>query len=159
DADPPDAIATKVRERLDALGLPAEEMLPYLLRLLAVVPGTERLAGLSPDVVRLDTVEHLRRLVLTLSRAQPLVLAVEDLHWIDTASEAFFASLADAVATAAIVLVVTYRPGYQPPWIHRSYATQVALPPLLPTDSLTVVRSVWPTGEPPEAVAGRLLAA
>ena len=86
DVDPPDVVAAKVSQRLDALGVAAEEPLPYLLRLLGVEAGTERLAGLSPDVIRMDTFEHLRRLTLTSSGVQPLVLAMEDLHWSDTAS-------------------------------------------------------------------------
>jgi predicted ATPase len=114
DADPPDAVAAKLSQRLDALGLAAKEMRPYLLRVLGVELEMERLARLNPDAIRLDTLEHLRRLTLTWSRTEPLVLAMEDLHWIDTASEAYVASLTDMLAAAPILLVVTYRPGYQP---------------------------------------------
>jgi predicted ATPase len=76
------------------------------------------------------------------SQRQPLILAVEDLHWIDQTSEACFASLAESLAGASILLLCTYRPGYRPPWLEKSYATQVALRRLTPPDSLAVVHAV-----------------
>ena len=62
---------------------------------------------------------------------------IEDLHWIDQASEELLASLVDGLPGAAVLLVVTYRPGYEPPWANRSFATQLSLPPLSNEDSLT----------------------
>ena len=88
------------------------------------------------------TFEVIRGLLLGLSRQQPLVVAIEDLHWIDRASEELLASLADVVAGAPVLLVTTYRPGYQPAWMGRSYATQIALQPLAPDDGAQVVRSL-----------------
>ena len=78
------------------------------------------------------TFDTLRELMLGLARRQPLVLLVEDLHWIDQTSEAFLASLVERLAAAPILLLTTYRPGYRPPWMDRSYATQLALRPLGP---------------------------
>ena len=97
------------------------------------------------------TFDTLRELVLGFARRQPLVLLVEDLHWIDKTSEAFLASLVERLAAAPILLLTTYRPGYRPPWMDRSYATQLALRPLGPQDSLAIVSSVLPdaaTGGP-----------
>src|SRR5205823_3886704 len=76
------------------------------------------------------------------SQRQPLILAVEDLHWIDQTSEACFASLVESLAGAPILLLCTYRPGYRPPWLEKSYATQIALRRLTPLDSLAVVHAV-----------------
>ena len=50
----------------------------------------------------------------TSSQQHPLILAVEDLHWIDPTSEEFFASLVEGLAGAAILVLATYRPGYRP---------------------------------------------
>jgi tetratricopeptide (TPR) repeat protein len=60
----------------------------------------------------------------------------------DRTSEEFFTSLADAVAAAPVLMVTTYRPGYRPPWMAKSYATEMALQPLALDDSLALVRSV-----------------
>jgi predicted ATPase len=49
------------------------------------------------------------------------------------------------LAAAAILLLTTYRPGYQPPWLGKSYVTQLALARLSSRDSLAVVQSVWPS--------------
>jgi hypothetical protein len=72
------------------------------------------------------------------------VLAVEDLQWVDGASALFLEVIADDVAGAPILLLGTYRPGYRPSWLDRSYANQLALAPLGRPDSLAVVRSVPP---------------
>jgi predicted ATPase len=53
-------------------------------------------------------------------------------------------SLVESLTGAPILLLGTYRPGYRPPWVEKSYATQVALQPLASRDSLVVVRSVAP---------------
>jgi predicted ATPase len=63
------------------------------------------------------------------------------LHWCDNTSEDYLTWLVESVAGAAILLLVTYRPGYRPSWLDKSYATQIALRHLTPQDSVTVVRS------------------
>jgi tetratricopeptide (TPR) repeat protein len=87
----------------------------------------------------------LRHLVLHDSRRQPIVLTVENLHWVDATSEEWLTALVEHLAGTAILLLVTHRPGYRPPWLAQSVATQMALPSLLPADSLTVVQSVLQT--------------
>ena len=68
-------------------------------------------------------------------------MLLEDVHWIDRASEEYFASLVDALVGARIILVCTYRAGYRPPWIDKSFATQMALQPLGREDGLNLARS------------------
>ena len=76
------------------------------------------------------------------AQRQPLVLVVEDLHWIDATSEAWLASLVEQPTEASLLLVVTARPGYRPRWGAHSAATQFALPPLPARDSRVVVQAV-----------------
>ncbi|HZU88554.1 MAG TPA: hypothetical protein VE993_04785, partial [Stellaceae bacterium] len=95
----------------------------------------------SPEAVKAKTFEALSRLVRR-SRLHALILVLEDLHWVDTISEEFLAFLAEAIAGARILLLATYRPGYRPPWIDKSYAGQIPLEPLSRADSLAVVRSL-----------------
>ena len=115
---------------------------PYLLHLLGIREGSETLATISPEAIKLRTLDILRQIVLNRSRRHPIVFVVEDLHWVDPPSEELLTSLVDNVASAPILLLATYRPGYRPPWLDRSYATQIALSPLSPDDSLAVVHSV-----------------
>jgi predicted ATPase len=60
------------------------------------------------------------------SQRQPLLLAVENLHWIDPTSEEWLASLVERLGDTSVLLLITYRPGYQPPWLRHSAATQLA---------------------------------
>jgi class 3 adenylate cyclase/tetratricopeptide (TPR) repeat protein len=151
EADTPEQVAAAVRAGLRAAGLSDSERAAYLLHLLGVKADGDSLPAMGPDVIMARTFDTLRELMLGLARRQPLVLLVEDLHWIDQTSEAFLASLVERLAAAPILLLTTYRPGYRPPWMDRSYATQLALRPLGPQDSLAILSGVLPeaaTGGP-----------
>jgi class 3 adenylate cyclase/tetratricopeptide (TPR) repeat protein len=147
EADSPETVTTKVRQGLQEVGLDAEAGAPYLLHLLGVQAGTESLAALSPEAIKTRTFDTLRQMSLRGSRQQPLIFEVEDLHWIDKTSEDYLMSLVESLTGAPILLLGTYRPGYRPPWVEKSYTTQVALRPLASRDSLVVVRSVAPRGQ------------
>jgi class 3 adenylate cyclase/tetratricopeptide (TPR) repeat protein len=157
EADPPELIVEKMYRYLAELGLDAAERAPYLLHALGVKEDSTPVATLGGDVVMARTFDALRQLCVRESLRRPLVLAIEDLHWIDQMSEAWLISLADALAAAPILLVGTYRPGYRPAWLERSYATQLALAPLAREDSLAVIRSVLPRLAADDPVAGQLL--
>jgi class 3 adenylate cyclase/tetratricopeptide (TPR) repeat protein len=140
----PELAADRVRATLADLGLDPAERAPHLLHLLGLKEPDQRVLALGGDVLVARTLDTLRQLWLRASRRRPLVLLVEDLHWIDPASETCLAGLAEGLVGAAVLLVTTYRPGYRPSWIDRSYATQIALAPLGRDDSLRVVRSLLP---------------
>jgi tetratricopeptide (TPR) repeat protein len=67
---------------------------------------------------------------------------LEDLHWVDKISEEFLGFLAENIGGARVLMLATYRPGYRPPWIDKSYAGQMPVQPLSRDDSIDVVRSV-----------------
>lgn len=140
--DPPEAVIAIVRAGFEQAGVSPDEGTMYLLQLLGVQDGQEALAHLSPDAIKARTFATLRQLCFDSSRRQPLILAVEDLHWIDATSEEFLASLVEYLPGTAMMVLTTYRPGYRPPWFDRSYMTQMALTQLTSDDSLQVVQSV-----------------
>src|SRR5688572_11292150 len=86
------------------------------------------------------------------------MLAVENLHWIDPTSEEWLASLVERLGDVPVLLLATYRPGYQPPWIRHSAATQMALPRLSPRDSLVVLRSMPQAAQLPGSVQEAIVA-
>ena len=131
-----------VRLRLHERGITAADDVALLLQLLDRSVAPECLARLSPEVRQVRTFALLRHLVLDAAQRQPLVLVVENLHWSDPTSEEWLGALAAQVEGSAMLLLATYRPGYQLPWLTHSWATQVALPPLNPHDSLAVVQAV-----------------
>jgi transcriptional regulator with AAA-type ATPase domain/tetratricopeptide (TPR) repeat protein len=156
-AESPATVEATVRARCEELGLSADAGL-HILPLLGVPSEPEPSPAAPPEVVRAETFDAIRRLVLTERHRRPVVVMVEDVHWIDATSEALLQSLAEAIAGTAVLLVTTYRPGSRPPWMDTSYATQVALPPLSPDDSLEVVRGVLGSASLSRSLAERILA-
>ncbi len=154
----PDALAARVRQGVEAAGMESTEATAHLLWLLGVREGAESLAQLSPESVKRRAFETLRSLLLQRSRRRPLVLAVEDLHWIDRSTEEFLTTFVAAVGGARILFLATYRSGYQPPWIERSSVTQLALPPLSPGESRVVVTSILTPAGAPEGIVRGLVA-
>jgi tetratricopeptide (TPR) repeat protein len=147
----------RVQRTLGVLGLDPAEWAPFLLHLLGA-PESERLAGLSAEAVNARTLEALVQMSLASSRRRPLVIAVEDHHWIDRVSETYLATLAGRIARARILLLVTYRPSSEPPsFLDRPDATRIALPPLTPEESADVARSL--PGAAVDEDAARLIAA
>ncbi len=158
DPDPPERVAEKVRLALRDVGLePEAACLLHLLGVKDPQDARPELTWLSPEAVQGRTFDALRQLFLRASRRRPLVLEIEDLHWIDRASEDFLAWLAEALGGAAILLVGTYRPGYRPPWADRSFATQLSLGRLPREESLRLLRSVLPGAGPADPVARLIL--
>ena len=147
EAETPESTAEKLRQELRELGMDPDAGAPYLLRVLGAKDPTGALEALGPEVVQARTFETLRQLCLRESRRQPLVLEVEDLHWMDRTSEEFFAFLAESLAGAPILVVTTYRPGYRPPWSERSFASQLSLGRLSSEESLAIVRSILPDSD------------
>jgi len=116
--------------RLLALGETIGQPLPAILTLLDVPVEDEGWRKLAPPERRQATLDAVKRLLLRESHAQPLLLLVEDLHWIDSETQALLDSLVDSLPTARIMLLVNYRPEYQHAWGGRTYYTQIRLDPL-----------------------------
>ena len=140
-----------LQQRLHASGVTAEDDMALLYQLLDLPVAPASLARLSPEERRSRTFALLRHLVLHAAQRQPLVLVVENLHWSDPTSEAWLASLVERLGDTVVMLLGTYRPGYQPAWGAHSAATQVALAPLQVQDSRAVVQAVFGSAELPEA--------
>jgi tetratricopeptide (TPR) repeat protein len=133
-----------MHQHLQDLGMAAAEDAPYLLHVLGVPDATAQLAGVNPQTIRLRSFAALHQLLLRQSRRQPLLVVVENLHWIDPTSQEFLVELVERLAGVPLLLLATCRPGYRPPWMDKSYATQLTLPQLGPEDSQQVVQAVLP---------------
>jgi class 3 adenylate cyclase/tetratricopeptide (TPR) repeat protein len=142
ETDPPAAITDKVAAGLGSVGLEDEESLAPLLRLLGGQDGTDRLTDLSAQALRARTFSALRKALLGLGNGRLLIVELEDLQWIDETSEDFLSLFIEDLARAPVLLVATYRSGYRPPWLDRSYATQISMRNLAPQESRTVIEAV-----------------
>jgi DNA-binding NtrC family response regulator/tetratricopeptide (TPR) repeat protein len=157
ESDRPEEMSAKVRRRLEEGRLDVAENAPYLLHLLGVKEGTDELGLVSPEAIQARTFDLLSQLSLRASCRRTLVLVFENLNWIDTASEEYLITLIDSLAGAPILLLLTYRPGFRPPWIDKSYVAQLSLQPLATTDSLAIVHSVLQTTALPAPVSELIL--
>src|SRR5439155_1439653 len=139
EADGPERVRERVHAGLRELEIEPDEAAPFLLRLFGVREGAERLEMLSDEVMRARTLDAFRQLILKGGRRRPIIFVVEDLHWVDKASEDCLTFLVEHLAASPILFLAIYRPGYRPPWMDKSYATQIALQPLSHQESLELV--------------------
>jgi tetratricopeptide (TPR) repeat protein len=135
DGDDVRTIRAKVTGQVLTLDEALQETLPALLALLDALPADSPFARLDPPQRRQRTLDALKRLLLRESQVQPLLLVFEDLHWIDTETQALLDSLVESLPTARLLLLVNYRPEYQHAWGSKTYYTQLRLDPLPPASA------------------------
>jgi class 3 adenylate cyclase/DNA-binding SARP family transcriptional activator len=123
-------IREKVIDKLLALDSTLESILPAVLSLLDVAFEDSHWQALEPRQRRQYMLDGIKRLLIRESQEQPVCLVFENLHWIDSESQALLDSLVDSLPTARILLLVNYRPEYQHAWGSKTYYTQLRLDPL-----------------------------
>src|SRR4029077_20870779 len=116
EADPPETIRAAIDTLVGHNGLPPDGR-AWLGRAHGVGDDTPALEHLSPEAVKSRTFDVLRPLFLKAASRHPLVIVLEDVHWIDRTSEEFVATLVERLGAARAMLVATYRPGYRAPWM------------------------------------------
>jgi class 3 adenylate cyclase len=127
DADDPPTRRDKVRAKLAALDPMLSDALPYLLGLLGIQEGSDPLAQMDPQVKRRRTFDAIKRIIVRESLNQPTHVIFEDLHWIDSETQALLDLLADSIANSRVLLLVNYRPEYRHGWANKSYYSQFRL--------------------------------
>src|SRR5262245_5160433 len=132
DGDKPRDIQDKVTGKILTLDRALEPTLPALLALLDLPFEDPSWRGLDSAQRRQRTLEAVKRLVLREAQEQPLLVVFEDLHWIDTETQAFLDGLVESLPTAPLLLLVDYRPEYRHAWGSKTYYAQLRLDPLPP---------------------------
>ena len=132
-------IREKVRGGLKVMRVDEASTLPYLLELLSVKDSGIDEIPMSLEARRDRIMGTLRRIVLKGSEIQPLIMAFEDLHWIDKSSEDSLKDLLAGISGANIFLIFTYRPEFVHTWAARSYHSQLTLNRLSNRESLLMV--------------------
>jgi tetratricopeptide (TPR) repeat protein len=125
-------IRERVAGKLVTLDRTLESLLTPLLALLDVPVDDAAWSALDPPQRRQRTLDAVKRLLLRESQVQPLLLLFEDLHWIDSESQALLEGLIESLPTAGILLVVSYRPEYEHAWGSKTYYTQLRVDPFRP---------------------------
>jgi len=143
--DTPRGIREKLTGRVLALDRALEPTLPALLALLDGDGSDAKWQDLEPSARRQQTINAVKGLLLREAQVQPLVLLFEDLHWIDSETQAILDGLVEALPAVPILLLVNYRPEYQHRWGGRTSYTQVRLDPLHPAGARELLKSLLGT--------------
>jgi predicted ATPase/class 3 adenylate cyclase/DNA-binding CsgD family transcriptional regulator len=136
-------IQEKVHRGLAGYDLDAAAIAPYLLHVLAAEDSMP--TGISPEALKRHIFEALQALVIAIASHRPLVITLEDLHWVDHTTEEFITVLLDRIAGARVLLVCTYRPDFVSAWSRRSYHSVITLTRLGPQDSSRMLTSLLGT--------------
>ncbi len=119
-----------------------ETILPFLGDLFGLAPEDESLRYLDPKDRRKKTFEAIRALTVAGSQRRPLVVVVEDLHWIDKTAEDYFTFLIESLAGMSHLLLTTHRPGYTVRWTDKTFYTQLALDLLTQDETKALVAAL-----------------
>ena len=138
-------IREKVKKGLKTLKAEEASTLPYLLELLAVKDSGIDKIPMSPEERKNRIIEALKRIVLKGSEIRPLIMAYEDLHWIDKSSEDQLKHLLESIPGARVLLIFTYRPEFVHTWGAKSYHSQVMLNRLSNRESIMMVSHLLDT--------------
>jgi class 3 adenylate cyclase/tetratricopeptide (TPR) repeat protein len=128
-------IRARVTGQVLTLDEALQETVPALLWLLDALPDDSPFQQLDPPQRRQRTLTALKRVLLRESQVQPVLVVFEDLHWIDTETQALLNHLVESLPTARLLLLVNYRPEYQHGWGSKTYYTQLRLDPLPPASA------------------------
>jgi len=124
------SIVQKLEMGLTTLGLHSLRNLGLLLHLLGLKAPEESLTGLDGVLIGLRTRELLQQLLEARCRLSPVVMMIEDLHWVDSASQELLGRIVESEASLRLLLVTTRRPEYIPPWLDRAEVAKLRLEPL-----------------------------
>jgi predicted ATPase len=156
--DPPTARLEKL-EALLTRAMPRDEELALLADLLSL-PASKRhpLPNLSPQRKKERTLEALLRQLEGLAHQQPVLMVFEDAHWIDPTSRELIDLNVERVGSLPMLLIVTFRPEFQPPWTGQPHVTMLALNRLDRHDRTTLVSQIVGAKAIPDVSPGRLRA-
>jgi hypothetical protein len=134
-------ITRKLSKGLSVLGLASEQNLGLLLSLLGLKTPEGSLKGLDGVLIGLRTRDLLLRLLHERCRLIPVIMVLEDLHWIDSASEEVLGRIIASEEKLPLLLVQTYRPEYRTPWANQPCVSALKLEPLTTADTSHIVRA------------------
>jgi len=141
------AIKEKIQEKIHQLDERLKTVLPSFQEIMSLMVDDDAYLQLEPSVKKIRTFEAIGDLLVRVSETQPLVLAVEDLHWIDKISEEFLGYLIDSLANTHILLILLYRPEYTHQWERKSHYSRIGMDQLSTRSSTELVEVILEGGE------------
>ncbi len=146
----------KLEQTITDVGLPADDTLPLFASLLSLpVSARANEAQQSAQALRRRTLEALLAWIVALAGRQPVVLVIEDLHWVDPSTLELLSMLMGRLPSARLLVVLTARPELQP-WPQWPHLTHLRLNPLTKTQTRAMLGAVLRKHSLPESVLGEL---
>src|SRR5215471_5904327 len=136
DGDSADVMADKLERRVRRLDERLAPTLPFLRAMLGIDPGDPAVSAMDPQLRRVEIFNATHRMLARAAESHAHVVVLEDAHWVDAATGEWTARLAESLARQRVLLIVTYRPGYAPPFGDHTFHTRLALTTLSTTDSV-----------------------
>jgi class 3 adenylate cyclase/tetratricopeptide (TPR) repeat protein/ribosomal protein L40E len=140
-------IKKKITGKLIQFDGKLKKILPPLHEILSLKVEDEEYPKLDLQKKRERTFEAVRDLLIRESQNTPLILAIDDLQWIDKTSEEFLTYVISWLANTRILLVILYRPEYTHQWASKSYYGQLGVDQLTADSSAKLVQSLLMGGE------------
>ena len=140
---PRDLAEAKLSQGLERLKIERESSLPYLLNLVtgSSAPNASLAAMPASELIGVRTREALRKFILSLSSlGPPVVMVVEDLHWIDTASQAVLDEIVRTANDEPLLLLCSFRPQFEPVWALHASAADLRLSALTNVIATEIIR-------------------
>ena len=156
EADAEATIVAKIEQARVWHGEALRADLPYLRYLLGADPGDENVRRMDPQLRRGELFQALRRFLLYAPKARPTVAVIEDIEWMDGATQEFLEVIDDSVETSHLLFVLTYRPGHVPQLPDRSWHVRLTLRPLETTHGAQVARTLLGVDHLPDNLASLL---
>lgn len=135
----PQEMQTRIVEGLNKLGL-TPAILPLLLNLLGIAVPDDSFRGLDAEIIGARTRDALKEIFKACYHNSTTIILIEDLHWLDSATETLLHSLITTGQAYASLVLTTYRPEYLPPWSGKQGVTRLDLSPLTGENSARLVR-------------------
>jgi TOMM system kinase/cyclase fusion protein len=147
----------RLERGLAQAGLELDEKVPLFASLLSLrLPERYTPLEISPQLQRQKTLEALLAWLLALSEKQPTVLLVEDLHWIDPSTLEWLRLAIGQCPMANLLLLLTHRPEFEPPWPARGHVLVLGLDRLGRRDSKELVAHATVNATLPEPIVAQI---
>jgi predicted ATPase len=132
-------VARKLDDGLKALGIASAKNLGLLINLLGLKPPEDSLHGMDGALIGFRTRDLLQQFLQVRCQISPVVMAIEDLHWIDSASEELLGQMATIPERLPLMILHTRRPEYRPPWLGRAEISHLPLEPLSEAETAHII--------------------
>lgn len=149
----------KLEAMIASTGLDGREIVPYLASLLAIpIEGRYPALDLAPDEIKERTTAVMISIVVELAKTMPVLMLLEDAHWIDPTSLELLGRLIDTVPNLPVLLVATFRPEFTAPWIGRPHVTAMALHRFPRSQAVTMIGQLTSGKKLPTEVLDQIVA-